>query len=78
LFLSSNRIETLPDDIRSLSETLEFLRLSNNRFLTVPAEELVKMKKLMYLDLQGNNIPADEIVRLKAIFAKNPKLKVFF
>ncbi len=78
LFLSGNSVQTLPNEISSLSETLEFLKLSNNRLSTVPAEELVKMKKLLYLDLQGNPISADEIIRLKAIFATDPKLTVFF
>ena len=78
LQLSSNQIETIPKEISYLSETLGSLGLYGNKLTTVPAEVLVKMKKLTYLSLVYNPIQADEIQRLKKIFATNPKLTVIF
>jgi Leucine-rich repeat (LRR) protein len=54
------------------------LNLYGNKLTTVPADELVKMKKLRSLYLVNNQIPKDEIQRLQSIFATNPNITVTF
>ncbi|UJR17861.1 hypothetical protein I4U23_004760 [Adineta vaga] len=78
LFLGSNNITTLPETVTSLSNSLESLTLYNNKLTTVPAEVLVKMEKLRFLSLERNPITPAEVARLKAIFATNPRITVFF
>ncbi|CAF4357078.1 unnamed protein product [Adineta steineri] len=78
LFVGSNNITTLPATINSLTDSLESLDLHGNKLTTVPAEELVKMNKLRFLSLEKNQITADEVARLKAIFSTNPRITVFF
>ena len=76
LLLKGNQIETLPEDINYLSDTLETLDLSENKLTTVPAEVLVKMRRLRFLGLEKNLIAPDEIERLKVIFAVNQNIRV--
>ncbi len=78
VFLPFNQIQYIPPEIINLSDSLDYLALYNNRLTTLPAEEMVKMKKLTYLDVKFNNINATEIARLKSIFAANPNITVYF
>ncbi|CAF1403137.1 unnamed protein product [Adineta steineri] len=75
---SNNKIETLPETINKLGDSLQSLYMNGNRLRTVPAEELVKMKKLRLLDISNNQISDNEKARLRTIFAKNPSLHVQF
>jgi hypothetical protein len=78
VFLPYNQIQYIPPEIINLSDSLQYLSLSSNQLTTLPAEEMVKMKKLTYLDVKFNNINATEIARLKSIFAANPNITVYF
>jgi Leucine-rich repeat (LRR) protein len=76
--LPFNQIQYIPPEIINLSDSLDYLALYSNRLTTLPAEEMVKMKKLTVLDVKFNNINATEIARLKSIFAANPNITVYF
>ncbi|CAF0965015.1 unnamed protein product [Adineta ricciae] len=78
VFLPFNQIQYIPPEIINLSESLSYLALHGNQLTTLPAEQIVKMKKLTGLDVQYNNINDTEKARLKSIFAANPKLAVYF
>ncbi|CAF1578318.1 unnamed protein product [Adineta steineri] len=75
---SNNKIETLPETINKLGDSSQSLYMNGNRLRTVPAEELVKMKKLRLLDISNNQISDNEKARLRTIFAANPSLHVQF
>ena len=72
VFLTFNQIQYIPPEIINLSDSLTYLGLQSNRLTTLPAEEMVKMKKLTGLGVEFNNINDTEIARLKSIFAANP------
>jgi Leucine-rich repeat (LRR) protein len=78
VFLPYNQIQYIPPEIINLSDSLQYLSLSSNRLTTLPAEEMVKMKKLTDLDVSYNNINVTEKVRLGSIFAANPNISVYF
>jgi Leucine-rich repeat (LRR) protein len=78
VFLPYNQIQYIPPEIINLSDSLQYLSLSSNRLTTLPAEEMVKMKKLTDLDVSYNNINVTEKARLGSIFAANPNISVYF
>jgi Leucine-rich repeat (LRR) protein len=78
VFLPFNQIQYIPPEIINLSDSLDYLALYSNRLTTLPAEEMVKMKKLTGLDVSFNNINSTERERLKSIFAANPNITVYF
>jgi Leucine-rich repeat (LRR) protein len=78
LDLTANKIDTVPKEITHLSDRLSSLFLGDNQLQTVPAVEIVKMKKLRILDMRYNRISSSEIARLKSIFASNPNIAVLY
>ena len=76
--LTANKIHILPKEITRLSDRLTSLFVGGNQLQTVPAVEIVKMKKLRILDIRYNRISPSEIVRLKSIFATNPNITVLY
>jgi Leucine-rich repeat (LRR) protein len=78
LDLTANKINTISKEITRLGDRLSSLFLGGNQLQTVPAVEIVTMKKLRILDLRSNPISSSEIVRLKSIFASNPNITVLF
>jgi Leucine-rich repeat (LRR) protein len=77
-YLSYNGIQSVPPEIINLSDSLIYLSLSVNQLTTLPAEQIVQMKKLTGLDVTFNKFDSNEIARLKSIFAANPNLAVSF
>jgi Leucine-rich repeat (LRR) protein len=78
VFLPSNQIQYIPAEIINLSDSLDYLALYSNQLTTLPAQEMVKMKKLTGLDVSFNKTNSTEIERLKSIFAANPNITVYF
>ncbi|CCK70302.1 Sog2p KNAG_0E00340 [Huiozyma naganishii CBS 8797] len=63
LDLSSNKIKSLPDDIPPVwTKHLKVLSLKNNRIVSIwDLRNVVRLQKLEMLDIDGNNIPTDEL-----------------
>ena len=78
VYLSYNGIQSVPPEIINLSDSLIYLGLSVNHLTTLPADQIVEMKKLTGLSVASNNFNSSEIARLKSIFASNPNLTVWF